>query len=354
MRRLVTSRSHKRGLPPGTPVYVGSVKAGRAAITVIDYDADDVVERQISDMAECSQFAQTPTVTWINVDGIHDVQTVERLAGQFGIHPLVQEDILCTDERPKMEDYGSVVYIVVKMLSWDAKAGRIASEQVSLVLGDNFVISFQERPGDVFEPIRERIRTGRGIVRTMGADYLICSLLDSIVEGYFQVLEGRGDKIESLEAEVADRAGPTQLRELHRLKREGLFFRKAVWPMREMLSELQRAESELVGENIAVYLRNLYDHVMHVVDTSETFRDILSGVMDCYLTTVNNRMNEVMKVLTIIATIFIPLTFIAGIYGMNFKNMPELDKPWAYPATLGVMLAVALGMLVFFRRKKWL
>jgi len=353
MRKLVKSRSEKRGLPPGTPVYVGDAEAGKVSVTVIDYDSDSFTERQVT-AAECSQFRDTDTVTWINVDGIHDVDTVAGVAEQFGLHPLVQEDILYTGERPKMEDYRQYIYIVLKMLRWDAQGGEIAREQVSLILGRNFVISFQERPGDVFGPIRQRIRTAKGRVREMGADYLLCSLLDAIAEGYFQVLERLGDKIEAMESRLTGQDEPEALRDLHRLKREGLFFRKAVWPMREMIGNLQRAESELIGRQTDPYLRNIYDHMAHVLDTVETFRDMLSGVMDSYLTMVNNRMNEVMKVLTIIATIFIPLTFIAGVYGMNFKRMPELDKHWAYPGVLAVMLAVALGMILFFRKKKWL
>ena len=348
------SRSRKRGLPPGTPVFVGEKQPQAVRITIIDYGDADVTEKQVESIDECLPFKDKPTVTWINVDGLHDVKFVESLAESFGLHPLVQEDILNTTQRPKFDDYGDYLYAVLKMIQWDAERDEAVTEQVSLVLGANFVISFQEKPGDVFEPIRERIRGGKGRIRKMPADYLAYCLVDAIVVGYFAVLEHLGDKIEAVESALLSRPTPQTLGAIHRLKREGLLLRKSVWPLREVISGMERTESQLVTDATHLYLRDVYDHSVQVIDTMETFRDMLAGMLDTYLSSLSNRMNEVMKVLTIIATIFIPLTFIAGIYGMNFKHMPELEWRWGYWAALAIMAIVAGGMLLYFRRKKWL
>ena len=354
MPKLMRSQSTKAGLPPGTPVFVGEQRSETVQITVFDYDEATVVEKDLGSADQARPFKDRPTVTWINVIGLHDVGVIETLADIFGLHPLVQEDILNTSHRPKSDDYGDYLYAVLKMLQWDDKQDEAVTEQVSLILGANFVISFQERPGDVFGPVRDRIREGKGRIRKMGPDYLAYCLIDAIVDGYFGVLESLGDKIEAVESAVADRPTPNTLRRIHRLKREGLLLRKSVWPLREVVSSLDRTESPLVTEATHFYLRDVYDHAVQVIDTMETFRDMLSGMLDTYLSSLSNRMNEVMKVLTIIATIFIPLTFIAGIYGMNFEHMPELGWRWGYAAALGAMAIVAGAMLVYFRRKKWL
>jgi magnesium transporter len=266
----------------------------------------------------------------------------------------VQEDILNTTQRPKFDDYGDYLYAVVKMLRWDAEREEAEIEQVSLVLGKNFVFSFQEREGDVFDPIRHRIRNAKGRIRKMSADYLAYCLIDAIVDGYFVILEHLGDRIEAVEANLVSNPTPQTLREIHALKRESLLLRRSIWPLREVVSGLERTESQLVADATHVYLRDVYDHSVQVIDTMETFRDMLTGMLDTYLSSLSNRMNEVMKVLTIIATIFIPLTFIAGIYGMNFRHMPELQWRWGYAAALVAMAIVAVGMLLHFRRRKWL
>ena len=353
-KKLIKGRMHKRGLPPGTPVYVGEPMPHRPRVTVIDYDEANFLEKQVENVEQCFPFKDKPSVTWINVDGLHDTQLIQALAEKFSLHPLVQEDILHTDQHPKVEDLGDYLYIVLKMFRWDDRAREGISEQVSLILGSNFVLSFQERPGDVFDPIRDRIRTGKGRIRKMAADYLAYSLLDAIIDGYFVVLERLGDGLEELEDEIITRPSPKTLKELYRLKREGLLFRKSVWPVREVINGLERTETALMSDAINVYLRDAYDHTIQIIDTTETFRDMLSGLVETYLSSLSNRMNEVMKVLTIIATIFIPLTFIAGVYGMNFKSMPELNWPWAYPIVLAIMFSVGVTMLVLFRRKKWL
>jgi len=353
MAKFLKKRSAKAGMPPGALVHVGEVKAEAMKITVMDYDGDRVEEKEVRAVEECFPFKEAPSVTWINVEGLHQVEPLEKLGGAFGLHPLVLEDILTTDQRPKVEDQGDYLYIVLKMLDYQEE--EIIHEQVSLILGSNFVISFQEgREGDVFNPIRERIRSGKGKIRKSGADHLAYALLDSIVDSYFAILEKLGEQVEALEEELIADPGPETLEEIHRLKREMLYLRKSLWPLREVISTLERGESALIQESTGIYIRDVYDHTIQVIDSIETFRDMLSGMLDIYLSSISNRMNAVMKVLTLIATIFMPLTFLAGVYGMNFKHMPELGWPWAYPVLWLVLALIGITMVVYFKRKKWL
>jgi magnesium transporter len=354
MNKLMKGRSKKAGLPPGALIHIGVRKTQEPKITIIDYDETTFQERETKAIEECFLFKEKPTVTWINVDGLHQIEILEKLGECYNFHPLVLEDILNTDQRPKMEDYGDYLYIVLKMLHDKGKGNQVEAEQVSLVLGPNFVFSFQESGGDVFDKIRERLRTGKGRLRRMGADYLAYTLVDAIVDYYFVILEKLGERIELLEEELVTHPKTETLKEIHTLKREMIFLRKAVWPLREVISSLQRAESPLVQKTTGIYLRDVYDHTIQVIDTIETFRDILSGVLDIYLSSVSNRLNAVMKVLTIIATVFMPLTFLAGVYGMNFKYMPELEWRWGYPTLWTAMVVIGVSMLVYFRKKKWL
>ncbi len=347
-------RSKKKGLPPGTPVYTGERREENIRITVIDYDQDRFDEKAGESVEECFAYVETPSVTWINVDGIHDAALVEKLCTRYGLHPLAVEDILSVGQRPKMEDFGELAFFVANMLTYDETRAETQSEQVSIVLGRNFVLSFQERPGDVFDPLRERLRKSKGRVRKAGADYLAYSLLDAIVDGYFSVLEGVGERIETLEEDLVREATSETLRAIHGLKRQAIMIRRSVWPLREVLSGLLKGGSVLVREETGVYIRDVYDHTIEIIETIESLRDLLSGMVDMYLSSVSNRMNAVMKVLTIIATIFIPLTFIAGIYGMNFEYMPELKWAPGYFVALGAMAAIILGMIAYFRRKRWL
>jgi magnesium transporter len=332
-----------------------SKTTGSARITILDYDEQHFQERKAEVVEEPSPPRDRPTVTWINVDGLQP-ETVEKIGESFGLHPLVVEAILNRDQRPKLEDFVDYLYIVLKMLSYDDKANEIATEQVSLILGSNYVLSFQEeREGDVFNPIRERIRSEKASrIRKMGVDYLVYSLMDSVVDSYFTILEKVGERIEFLEEELVAKPTPTVLQAIHDLRREMISLRKSVWPLREVISGLERGESKLIGEEAQVYFRNLYDHTIQVIDSVETSRDIISGMLEIYLSSISNKMNEVMKVLTIIATIFMPLTLIAGIYGMNFRYMPELEAPWGYPLAWVAMLIVAGLMLLYFRRKRWI
>ncbi len=355
MVKLVKERSKKAGLPPGSLVHVGEKKIAESRITLIDYDEGHFEERQVQQVEKCFRFRETPTVTWINVEGLHQVEILEKLGESYGFHPLVLEDILNTDQRPKMEDYGDYLYIVLKMLNYNANQTQIATEQVSILLGSNFVISFQEGgEGDVFNPIRDRIRSGKGRIRKMGADYLAYALLDAVVDNYFIIMEKLGEDIELLEETLIARPTPATLQTIYRLKRDMLFLRKAVWPLRELLSKLERGDSPLFKDSTRIYLRDVYDHAVQVIDTNETFREMVSGMLDIYLSSVSNRLNAVMKILTIIATIFMPLTFIAGVYGMNFKHMPELEWKWGYLFIWLIMIAIGVSMLVYFKKKKWL
>ena len=355
MPKLLKKRSRKAGLPPGTLIHIGERKVEEPKITIFDYDDQQVEEREVKVIEECFVFKDKTTVTWINLEGIHQVEIIEKLGECYGFHPLVLEDILNTDQRPKMEVHGDYIYIVLKMLYGGNTNGPIKVEQVSLILGSNFVISFQEgREGDVFNPVRERIRSSKGLVRKMGADYLAYSLLDTIVDNYFLILEKLGEKVELIEEELVTHPTTKTLQEIQKFKNEMIFVRRAVWPLREVISGLGRKESPLIKETTEIYLRDVYDHTVQVMDTIEIYREMLSGMLDIYLSSVSNRLNSVMKVLTIIATIFMPLTFIAGIYGMNFKYMPELEWHWGYPAVWLVVVIIGVSMLIYFRKKKWL
>ncbi|MBI4620796.1 MAG: magnesium/cobalt transporter CorA [Desulfobacterales bacterium] len=354
MFKLIKKRQKKIGLSPGTLVHIGEKKTDRTRIRIIDYDEAQFQEQEVNTVEECFPFKDTPTVTWVNIDGLHEVDVIERLGIHFNIHPLILEDILNTGHRPKMEDFEDYIFVVIKMLSIDEEGSEINAEQISVLLGSNFVISFQERPGDVFDSIRERIRKAKGRIRKMGADYLAYALLDSVVDHYFIILESVGDRIESLEEDLVTNPVPETLQSIHHLKREMIFFRRSVWPLREVINVLERGESGLIKQSTGIFLRDVYDHTIQVMDTIETFRDMVSGMLDVYLSSISNKMNEVMKVLTIIATIFIPLTFMAGVYGMNFKYMPELELHWAYPAVWIAMVTVGVVMVIYFKRKKWL
>ncbi|WP_287588788.1 magnesium/cobalt transporter CorA [Candidatus Borrarchaeum sp.] len=345
-------RSKKAGLPPGTPVHVGEKRVEKIKISYFDYDETQFQEKEVKTIEECFPFKDTPTVTWINIDGIHEVEIIEKLGNHFEIHPLILEDILNTEQRPKIDDFESYIFVVLKMLYYEENEIKI--EQISLILGSNFVISFQEQPTDVFDPIRERIRNLVGRIRKQGSDYLAYTLLDTIVDNYFIILEKVGETIEFLEEELVENPTSETLHQLHKLKREMIALRKSVWPLREVISRLERLENPLIRESTDIYLRDVYDHTIQVIDAVETYRDMLSGMFDIYLSSISNKMNEVMKVLTIIATIFIPLTLIAGIYGMNFKLMPELEWQFGYPFTLLMMFALGLVMTIYFRMKKWL
>ena len=354
MVRLIKRVSKTAGLVPGTLVHIGQSRQDKPRISVIDYNEEQFQEKEIKLIEECFPFKDKPSVTWINIDGIHEVDIIEKIGNHFGLHPLILEDIVNTGQRPKLEDFEDYIFVVLKMLYCEEKEKEIKAEQVSLILGANFVISFQERPGDVFDVIRERIRNSKGRIRKMSSDYLAYALLDAVVDNYFAILERLGDKIEDMESELVGNPNQKILQAIHHLKGDVIFLRKSVWPLREVVSGLERGESKLIKKPTRVFFRDVYDHTIQVIDNVETSRDMVSGMLDIYLSSISNRMNEVMKVLTIFAAIFIPLTFIAGIYGMNFQYMPELNWRWGYFVVLAFMASAAIIMLFFFKKKKWI
>jgi len=354
LSKLVKKKSKKVGLPPGSIVHIGNKRAEKTKITIVDYNEEQFQEKEVKTVKECCPYKEKPTITWINIDGVHEVKIIEELGKIYNFHPLILEDIVDTDQRPKIKDFGDYIFIILKMHYYDKENNEIKIEQVSLIFGKNYIISFQEREGDVFDSIRERIRNNIGRIRKARADYLIYALMDAIIDNYFTILEKLGEETEDLEAKVIKDPVPANLQIIYKLKSELIFLRKSVWPLREVISILEKGESVLIDKSTNIYLRDIYGHTIQVMDTVETLRDVISGTLDVYLSSVSNKMNEIMKVLTIIATIFIPLTFIAGVYGMNFQYMPELKWVWAYPLILSVMLIIGIVMVIFFKRRKWM
>ena len=354
MLKIIKKVSTKTGLPPGTLLHVGEKKAEETRITVVDYNDILFEDRELNTVEEALPYTEKPTTTWINIDGLHQVDIIEKAGAYFSLHPLVLEDVLHTGQHPKMEDFDDYLFIVMNLIYYDNSEDDIKTDQFSMVFSPRFLISFQERSGDFFDPVLERLRQGKGRIRKRGTDYLVYALIDIIVDHYFVVLEKIAEKMEVLEDGLMTNPSPEILQEIHYLKRELIFLRKSVWPLREMVRTMERGDSALFQEDTSIYFKDLYDHIYQVVDTTETLREMVTGMLDVYLSSVSNRMNEVMKVLTMIATIFIPITFVAGVYGMNFRYMPELDWHWGYPLLWGIMIAIGIVMLAYFRRKRWL
>ncbi len=340
------------GQPPGTPVYVGEEQQIPSRLTLISYTKDSCDFREIP-VENISLLDERDKIHWLNIDGLSDVELLQRVAEHFGIHQLTLEDIMNTEQRPKVEVYDDYIFVAMKMIQF-SDSGALDFEQVSFILKDNFVITFQEKVGDVFNPVRERIKTGYGRVRRGNEDYLFYGLLDVMVDYYFFVLEKIGDSIEELEGRAATETNQNFILEIQDLKKDILLVRKSVWPVREIMYVLIRDESPILDRSIAPYLRDLYDHTVQVMDTVETYRDMVSSVMEVNLSILSNKTNEVMKLLTIISTIFIPLTFIVGVYGMNFTYMPELSWRYGYAVVWAIMIAIVVGMVIYFKRKKWL
>jgi len=348
---------HKKtaGLAPGTLVHTGEKKIDKPAISLIEYDQERLDEKNLSTIEEAFDCRDSTITSWININGLHDIALLEKIGDHFSIHPLVLEDIVNTYQRPKSEDYDNQLFCVLKVFNLEEETKEINSEQISFILGENYILSFQEKKNYYFEPVRERLRKGKGRIRKAGAGYLLYALIDALVDSYFDILEKLGDNIELLESELIEDPKPENRETIYKMRRELLLLRKSIWPLREMLSGIQKTESDLIHESTEVFLRDVHDHAIQIIDTIETYRDMTAGMLDIYLSSLSNRMNEVMKVLTIMATIFIPLTFIAGVYGMNFENFPELKWTWVYPwGFWGIILLLGGLMFFFFKRKKWL
>lgn len=355
-RSRIGKRFHKPGTAPGT-LSAPEKRVEQVRVTVIDYGPGHLEEKTISRVEELFPYRDSPTTTWINIEGLHDVALLEAIGKHFGFHPLALEDVLNCGQRPKIEDYGTHHFLVMKSLIHQAV---LATEQISFFLSGHFVITLQEVPGDSFDQVRERIRRGKGLIRKSGSGYLVYALVDSLIDEFFPVLEKYGEQIEDLETELLRAPSTETVQKIHQIKRELLMLRRMAWPERDVISAMQREESEVITPETKVFLRDCYDHTIQVIDMIETFRDLASGMLDVYLSSMSNRMNEVMKVLTIISTIFIPLNFIAGIYGMNFDteasplNMPELHWYLGYPYVLGLMATVGALLVFYFRKKRWL
>jgi magnesium transporter len=354
MARFFKKREEIKGMSPGSLVFIGNKKVKNVRIRVIDYDGTQLKEDELKEIAEGAEFKRTNTVTWINVDGLHDLSLMKEIGDTFDLHPLLMEDILNTGQRPKLEEFDNCLFLVLKMLRYDNEKQMIVSEQLSMVLGDTFLLTFQEQPGDVFEPVRERIRKQKARIRGSGTDYLAYALLDCVVENYVFIVERMGEQIEDIEEEVLERAEPEVMEKINAFKREMNFLRKSIRPAREALMQMSKLDSELIDDQTLPFLKDLQDLITQATEAIDTYRDMLSDQLNLYNSVVGNRMNDIMKVLTIFAAIFIPLTFIAGIYGTNFEYLPELKFRYSYFIFWGVMLAVAVVMLIYFKKKKWL
>lgn len=354
--------------PPGTPPATLAIPEGKASsasaappvITLVQYDEESLFEGQLDSIEELDARFDPKKVNWINIDGLGDISILQKLADRFHLHPLALEDVLNTSQRPKVEHFGDHFFIVSEMVYVEDDR-RVTLEQLSIFLGDSFVITLQEEQGhDVFDNVRRRLRSGRGFARKMKSDYLVYALLDATVDQFFPILEGVGDSIETVEEELLDRPSKETLHKLHDSKRLLLQLRRAAWPQREIFSSLIRDDSGLIQKETQVFLRDCYDHTTQVIDLLESFRDLAAGLMDVYISSLGFRTNEIMRVLTVVSVIFIPLTFMAGVYGMNFNtsvshwNMPELEWPYGYPYFWGVSVLIVIGMLFFFKRKRWL
>jgi magnesium transporter len=335
-------------------VHIGSPPSHPTRLQTLRYGPDRLAEEPTASLDQALACHEETGVAWLNVDGVQDVDLLKKLGEGYGLHPLVIEDIANTEQRPKLEDYGDYLFIVLKMLSPDS--GRVRVEQVSLIVKRNLILSFQEqdKPGDCLDPLRARLRAEASRLRGAGADFLAYGILDAVVDHYFVVLEQLGDAVERSEEGATRDPTASSAQAIHDLRRELLVMRRAVWPLRDLVAQLSRRESPLIAEKTVVYLRDVHDHLVQVIDTIEILRDLLSSLLEMELTRASLRMNQTMKALTLIATVFIPLTFIVGVYGMNFDHMPELHWRWAYPVLWALMIAIGVGMAVWFKRKRWL
>ena len=353
MARFLKKRHQSKGQSPGSLIFIGQKKTDSVEIRVIDYDAGSLKERELSDIKDGSHFKKTDTVTWLNINGLHDTEIIKDVGQVFDLHPLVMEDILNTGQRPKIEEFEHYIFIVLKMIRYDGGAGMIINEQLSMVLGENFLLTFQEQPGDVFDPVRERIRRNKSRIRASGTDYLAYALLDTVVDNYIYTIELMGEKIEDLEEEVLSGQNPAIMEKINGFKRETNYLRKSIRPAREAILHMSRIDSQLFAEQTLPFLKDLQDLINQATEAIDAYRDLLTDQLNIYNSVMANRMNDIMKVLTIFAAIFIPLTFIAGIYGTNFEYLPELHYKYSYFVFWGVLVVLAGALLVFFKRKGW-
>lgn len=351
-RRITKNTSIKAGMKPGALVHVGVPVREGIRISLIKYSQEDYSEEAV-DIVDESLAQPYSGVKWIKAEGINAPEVIEKLGEIFGINPFVLEDIMNTGSRPKLDEYEGYIYLVAKQLAFEEGESQLSSEQISIVLGKGFIISFSESESGVFDPVMRRVKGAKSLIRGMGPDYLAYAMIDTIVDNYFGLLEDIEDKVDALEEELISRPRKTTLKDIYELKKELMLLRKSVWPLREVINGLQIGNQEFIEKGTELFLRDVYDHIVQVIDTAQLFVDIITGMLDTYLSSINNRMSEIMKVLTIFSAIFIPITFLAGVYGMNFAYMPELNQRWAYPAFWVIVLAAIASMLIVFKRRNW-
>lgn len=354
MARFLKKKEATIGQVPGALVFVGEQKVDEVTIRVIDYDQNQLSEKELPGVSAGLAYKESASVSWININGLHDVELINEIGKGFGLHALVLEDIVNTGQRPRMEEYDNYIFFALKMMRYDSAAGKIHSEQLTMVLGKTFLLTFQEQPGDVFDPVRERIRKQKGRIRKVGIDYLAYALLDTVIDNYLFIIERLGEEIEEIENEILDNPTQEVLSRINAYKREMNYLRKTIRPAREFIFQLSRVDSDQIQSTTVPFFKDLLDLANQAVDAIDSYREMLSDHLNIYDSRISNRLNEIMKVLTIFSAIFIPLTFIAGIYGTNFENVPELHYQYSYFIMWGVMVIVALFMLRFFRRKNWL
>jgi len=354
MKKSKHLRTKKVGLPPGSLVHVGEVKTAHAEFSLLRYDSAQISEQTANSLAGLDLHISEHDTLWVNLYGLHDPALMSEIGRAFNLHPLVLEDILNTGQRPKLDSYENYLYFVARFFLYDKDTMTISSEQISIVLGHNFVLTFQERRSGSFDPVRERLRADKGIVRKCGADYLAYSLLDSIVDRYFIVLEQIGDDCEAMEEELLRKPTTAILQNIHKLKREAMELRRAIWPLREVVNALIRNDSGYFQPSTIPYLRDVYDHTVHLIESLESVRDLLAGMLDIYLSSISNRVNMEVRALTVVAMLFMPASLIAGIFGMNFKVMPMLQDVNGFWFAMGMMCAIAIIMGLIFWRRQWL
>lgn len=353
-KKRTTKYKKHIGQVPGAIIYTGEKTAQKLFIESFDYTETTINEQELTNIEDVFSYKSTESTTWININGLNYIDEIEKIGNHYDLHPLILEDIVNTSQRPKIDEYEDYIFIILKMLYYD-KDENIVSEQVSLVLGDNYVLTFQESEGDVFDTVRDRLRQAKGRIRNLGSDYLLYALIDAVVDHYYIVNETMGNKVEDLEDMLFEGVIKENLnKQVLDLKKELLKVRRVIFPLREIISRVEKSDHKLIKKKTIQFYRDIYDHIIQLSDTIDIYREMIFSLMDMYMTSISNKMNEVMKVLTIMATIFIPLTFIAGIYGMNFDHMPELHYQYSYYILWAVMIIVFLGMLYYFKRKKWL
>lgn len=349
--RLFRKSGIQPGKAPGTITHIGkNTKVSK--IQIVDFDKEQLSEREIKNVEDCFSLFEKPTVTWVNIIGLHNVKNIEKIGMRLGIHPLVLEDIANTNQHPKVEDYDNFIFLVLKMFEFDESNDEVKMGHLSILCGSNFILSFMESSSDVFEPVLARIREGRKTMRQSDSDYLMYALLDAIVDNYFIVLENLGEKIEELEKKIVQAPSPINLKTLHKLQDDMLVIQKSVFPLRRFIPTLEHLKSPLISTSSSIFFRDVSDHLIQITDTIETTNNKLIAMNSLYLSVISQKTNEVMKILALIATIFIPVTFLAGVYGMNFQFMPELASPFGYPIVLSVMVGIGITMISYFKKRK--